>query len=429
MTDPAPRDPEAEYFRLRTEWLRFKSHLVDRLTGLPTLPAVLEDVRRLLESRGAVDVLYVDLGRSGWHESRLGWAAYDEAIRRFARRLGDLRTTGELAPDDIVCLYTVRSDRFVIFRGAPTEAAEPSVRSRTARLVATIVQPHNGSEGGGVAMRPAFGAARVHLAPMVRSERAIHQGVANAMLRSLEDRAGIDAQRREALVAMITASNVRTVFHPIVRLADRQPVGFEALTRPVGACAFDSVEEMFAFAEATDLVTDFERLCRNTALRSARRLPAGGLLFLNASARAVEDPDWAGGAVERLLSESGRSPADVVVEITERLAVARHDAFSKIVRGFKQRGYRVAIDDMGSGHASLQSLAALEPDFLKFDASLVRDIHRSAIKRGLLESLRALGGKIHARVIAEGIEQEEELQSLIGLGIELGQGFLFHEED
>jgi len=68
-------------------------------------------------------------------------------------------------------------------------------------------------------MRPAFGAARVHLAPMVRSERAIHQGVANAMLRSLEDRAGIDAQRREALVAMITASNVRTVFHPIVRLA------------------------------------------------------------------------------------------------------------------------------------------------------------------------------------------------------------------
>jgi len=94
VTDPSPRDPEAEYFRLRTEWLRFKSHLVDRLTGLPTLPAVLEDVRRLLESRGAVDVLYVDLGRSGWHESRLGWAAYDEAIRRFARRLGDLRTTG-----------------------------------------------------------------------------------------------------------------------------------------------------------------------------------------------------------------------------------------------------------------------------------------------------------------------------------------------
>ena len=428
MTDPALRDPEAEYFRLRTEWLRFKSHLVDRLTGLPTLAAVLEDVRRLLESRGAVDILYVDLGRSGWHEARLGWAAYDESIRRFARRLADLSATGELAPDDIVCLYTVRSDRFLIFRAAPSESAEVSVRSRTAKLVTTIVQPHDGGTEGGVAMRPAFGSARVNLAPMVRSERAIHQGVAHAMLRSLEEQAGIDAQRREALVGMITGASVRTVFHPIVRLADRRPVGYEALTRPVGPCAFESVEEMFAFAEATDLVTDFERLCRNTALRAARQLPAGGLLFLNASARAVEDPDWSSGAVEKLLAESGRTPSSVVVEITERLAVARQEAFARIVHGFKKRGYRVAIDDMGSGHASLKSLAALEPDFLKFDASLVRGIHTSAIKRGLLESLRALAGKIQARVIAEGIELEEEFQALVGLGIELGQGFLFLEE-
>jgi len=428
VSDSSPRDPEAEYFRLRTEWLRYKSHLVDRLTGLPTLAAVLEDVRRLVESRGTVDVTYLDLGRSGWQESRLGWAAYDETIRRFARRLSDLRATGELGEADIVCLYTVRSDRFLVFRASRPETTDPAIRSRGEALLASLAPTGNGAEAGG-GVRPALGESRVRLAPMVRSERAIHQAVTHAMLSSLEERAGVDARRREALAAMITRSSVRSVFHPIVRLTDRQAVGFEALTRPVGAFAFESVEEMFAFAESTDLVTDFERLCRNTALRSLRQLPRDAMVFLNASARAIEDPDWADGTVERLLADSGRSPSDVVVELTERLALARNEALAQIVAGFKRRGYRVAIDDMGAGHASLQSLAALEPDFLKFDASLVRDIHRSAIKRGLLESLRALGEKMHARVIAEGIEQEEERRTLAGLGVELGQGFLFHKED
>ncbi len=152
------------------------------------------------------------------------------------------------------------------------------------------------------------------------------------------------------------------------------------------------------------------------------------MLFLNASARAVEDPEWANGAVDALLAQSGLSPRDAVVEITERLAVTHIDTFGGVLRSFKARGYRVAVDDMGAGYASLQSLASIEPDFLKFDVSLVRDIDKSSIKRGLLESLRSLADKIRARVIAEGIEREEERQTLLGLVVELGQGFLFHEE-
>jgi EAL domain-containing protein (putative c-di-GMP-specific phosphodiesterase class I) len=88
----------------------------------------------------------------------------------------------------------------------------------------------------------------------------------------------------------------------------------------------------------------------------------------------------------------------------------------------------VAVDDMGAGYASLQSLASIEPDFLKFDTSLVRDIDKSSIKRSLLESLRELAEKIHARVIAEGVERTEEMRTLLELGIELGQGFHFHRE-
>jgi EAL domain-containing protein (putative c-di-GMP-specific phosphodiesterase class I) len=253
--------------------------------------------------------------------------------------------------------------------------------------------------------------------------------VAEAVLMSLVEREGIETIRRDELSRMIFQGDVRAVFHPIVRLADRQVVGHEALTRPVGGISFDSVEELFTFAESTDLLMDFERLCRRTAITAAASTPDLGLLFLNASARAVEDPEWAAGGMDDILRASGFRPHDVVVEITERVAITRHDEFQGALRTFKERGYQVAVDDMGAGYASLQSLASIEPDFLKFDTSLVRDIDKSSIKRSLLESLRQLAEKIRARVIAEGIEREEEARTLRELGIELGQGFLFHKEE
>jgi len=416
---------DGDYYRLRTEWLRFKSHLRDGLTGLPSLPAVLEEVRRMVESHGAVELVYLDLGRSGWHETKLGWAAYDESIRSFAKRLLALRG-GELRREDVLCLHTVRSDRFLIFRGVngDSNGAEPPGALR-ARLLQALA---SGDEPLPHAARIATGHAHVRQDPMTRAERAIQQAVADAMMMSLRERESIESARRAELQRLIDDRRVRSVFHPIVQIADRGVVGHEALTRPVGAHAFDSVEELFAFAERTELLGAFERLCRSTAIKSAAALQGRGLLFLNASARAVEDPEWSNGAVDALLAKSGMSPKDVVVELTERMAVTQVDTFSAVLRSFKARGYRVAVDDMGAGYASLQSLASIEPDFLKFDVSLVRDIDKSSIKQGLLESLRSLADKIRARVIAEGIEREEERKTLLSLGVELGQGFLFHKD-
>jgi EAL domain-containing protein (putative c-di-GMP-specific phosphodiesterase class I) len=417
------RTGDGDYYRLRTEWLRFKSHLRDGLTGLPSLPAVLEEVRRMLEAHGSVQLVYLDLGRSGWHETKLGWAAYDQSIRDFAKRLLALRG-GELGRDDVVCLHTVRSDRFLIFRGASGEPASSAAALR-GRLLQALASPDDALPP---AVRIATGHAQVRKDPMTRAERAIQQAVADAMMVSLREREGIESARRVDLQRLIDERRVRSVFHPIVQIADRKPVGHEALTRPVGAHAFDSVEELFAFAESTELLGAFERLCRSTAIKSVATLRERGLLFLNASARAVEDPEWSSGAVDAQLAQSGLHPRDVVVELTERLAVTQLDTFSAVLRSFKERGYRVAVDDMGAGYASLQSLLSIEPEFLKFDVSLVRDIDKSSIKQGLLESLRSLADKIRARVIAEGIEREEERLTLLSLGVELGQGFLFHKE-
>jgi EAL domain-containing protein (putative c-di-GMP-specific phosphodiesterase class I) len=423
---------QADYYRLRTEWLRFKSQLFDGLTGLPALAAVVDEVRALVEAHGSADVIYLDLGRSGGHETNLGWSAYDEAVREFASVLGSLREKGAVGADDIVCLHIVRSDRFLVFLAQRDDPLSRSAAAHRERLVSAIRQRIADTLLPGSplrALRLAAGHARFRLEPGVRPERAIHQAVTDAMAVSLLEREGIEAVRRDELSRMIFEGGVRSVFHPIVRLADGQIIGHEALTRPVMDVSFDSVEEMFAFAETTELLVEFERLCRRTAVSSAARVPGLGLLFLNASAGAVSDPEWSDGSVEAALTAVGLRPHDVVVEITERVAIVRHDEFQNALRTFKERGYRVAVDDMGAGYASLQTLAAVEPDFLKFDVSLVRDIDRSRIKRSLLESLRQLADKIRARVIAEGIERPEERQTLFELGIELGQGFYFNREE
>jgi EAL domain-containing protein (putative c-di-GMP-specific phosphodiesterase class I) len=423
---------EADYYRLRTEWLRFKSHLFDSLTGLPALAAVLEDARRLVEARGVVDVVYLDLGRSGWQETKLGWAAYDEAILEFSRLLAALKESGDLGGQDIVCLHMVRSDRFLVFSpGNRDDGMPPSPSSRKERLLAAL-------RGRLEALPPRHVLRATHVSaghgrfiedPTIRSERAIQQAVSDAILESLAAQKGKEAARLEELQRMIETQAITPVFHPIVQLRDGAIVGHEALTRPLGPMLFDSVEELFVFAESTDLLLPFERLCLSKAIGAASRIRDRGLLFLNASARALEDPDWANGRLEALLQASGLTPRDVVIEITERLAIVRHESFQALLLTFKNQGYRVAVDDMGAGHASLKSLAAVEPDFLKFDVSLVRDIDRSSIKRSLLESLKALADKIGARVIAEGVERREERETLAALGIELAQGFLFKAED
>src|SRR6185503_15915267 len=196
--------PEADYYRLRTEWLRFKSQLFDGLTGLPALPAVIEDVRRIVESRGAAEVVYLDLGRSGGQELKLGWAAYDEAVREFAGLLLALRDTGPLAPHDIVCLHTVRSDRFLVFlAGGDGDAL-------AARRRAIDQSPEDSPLR---TFRLASGHARIVNDPVVRSERAILQAVSGAMLMSLLEREGIEAVRRDELSRLIALGEVRAVFH------------------------------------------------------------------------------------------------------------------------------------------------------------------------------------------------------------------------
>jgi EAL domain-containing protein (putative c-di-GMP-specific phosphodiesterase class I) len=412
-----------DYFQLRTEWLRFKNHVIDANTELPTLDAVFDDVRRLVEERGAAGLVYVDLGGDPQAEAVHGWLAYDDLLRNFSRALRSLAHEGLLGPRDRLAALSIRSDKFLVFLGGPGSAAldAASLAALAARFregLAEAVSRH-------LPLPIPFhdGHALLLRDPMLRTERLIHRALDAAMLMSRRRRSSEDDLRARSLKALIASGGVATFFQPILDLRSLSVLGHEIFTRGPAGTPLEDAEGLFALAERTGHLVEFERLCRTRALGSAHRhLGRGQKLFLNTSARALTDPDVAGAGFVRLVESHGLAHRDIVLEINERVAFEGRPDYGAVLRELKRQGFGIAIDDMGAGYSSLHSVVEMEPDYMKFDVSLVRNIDRSLIKRSLLETLVELAEKIGAQVVAEGIEAESELLAVREMGVRLGQG-------
>jgi EAL domain-containing protein (putative c-di-GMP-specific phosphodiesterase class I) len=147
------------------------------------------------------------------------------------------------------------------------------------------------------------------------------------------------------------------------------------------------------------------------------------MIFLNMSPAAASDTDFVDGALLRSVERCHLDPSRIVIEITERTYAQHQDLFSNVIRELRKGGFRVAVDDLGSGYSNLSALADIKPEFLKFDHHFTRDIQRNRIKQDLLGAILAFAMKMDTQVIAEGIENAEEFEALRRLGVPLGQGF------
>jgi EAL domain-containing protein (putative c-di-GMP-specific phosphodiesterase class I) len=207
-------------------------------------------------------------------------------------------------------------------------------------------------------------------------------------------------------------------YHPIVRADTKEIFGYEALARGVMR-SLRSPEVMFDVAAEADLLWELGRLCRQKAIDGLEaRLAEGQLLFLNADPHDFNDPAFDENAIKH--------PDRVVIEITERTAIKDYPKFRERLRAFRERGFRFAVDDAGSGYAGLGSIANLEPDFIKLDISLINAIDTNFIKQNLVETMVRFANDHGAMVIAEGVERAEEFRTVQSLGVHLVQGFFLH---
>ena len=222
---------------------------------------------------------------------------------------------------------------------------------------------------------------------------------------------------------LLTQRRLTSVFQPIVKLDSGDILAWEALTRGPQGSHFRSPAVLFDFAEEVDQVFELEKVCRHNAVHGIGRLEQDQKLFLNINPLSIVDPDFTPGQTLALLEEHGLKPSDVVLEITERHSIRDFTLFHRTLEHYRTQGFKVAIDDVGTGYSGLWSIAEIRPDFLKVDMSLVQGIDANPVKRALLETFVTFSDHIGCRLIAEGIEQEKELDILMRMGVHLGQGF------
>ena len=225
-------------------------------------------------------------------------------------------------------------------------------------------------------------------------------------------RLGRDAQLAQAL------SSLWLAHQPIVEASSHHLIGYEALMR-LDDPTFRGPTEVLALAQECGRLPVLGRTVRHRAARAVAALEDDATLFVNIHPTDLMD--------ESLRDERGPlSPlaGRVVLEVTERASIEGIPEISSIVRELRRIGYRLAVDDLGAGYSGLSSLTVLEPEFVKIDMSLVRNIDQAPAKQRIVAGIIALARELGMTVVSEGIETVGERNALIDLGSHLLQGFL-----
>jgi diguanylate cyclase (GGDEF)-like protein len=231
-----------------------------------------------------------------------------------------------------------------------------------------------------------------------------------------------DRSYSDVITNLLEGGPITTMFQPIVELVDGSVLGYEALARPEGFAAMDSVEAVFEAARTSGHIRDLDWVCRRRALEDAKQLPAGVALFLNISAAALLDPVHGVDQLLLLLHTVQRAPQTVVLEITEHERIRDYERLGNVLAAYRAEGIRFALDDVGEGHSTLELLAASASEYLKLGRSLTMTSNRIGSKAAMHATM-AFATVSGAVVIAEGIENEFVADLMKAAGIRYGQGF------
>jgi len=388
--------------------LRNRRCFEDRLESLPRVPFA---------------ILAIDVDGLKAVNDEYGHEAGDDLLRAVARTLGGL-----IRPGDV--LARVGGDEFAVLVHGVDGAEAEAVGERMQRAM------HGTSVGRGsprVSVGYAAGAPGDN-GPALwrRADEALYQAkrigrdrVAGGAGAEYQFAVATRAGWSDLLTEVLATQSLGSAYQPIVRLADRRVIGYEALARLPESMPDSDVEELFATAKRLGMLRDLDWLGRRAAMAGAGPVVAGGhALFINISSVALLDPVHDVDQMLLLCRWSGRSPEDVVLEITERETISEVGRLRGVLASYREHGFRFALDDVGEGHSTLEVLTAARPEFVKIARSLVQGVDSNASVaaiRATVEFARATD----ATVVAEGVETETEARLMERLGVGCGQGWLF----
>lgn len=231
------------------------------------------------------------------------------------------------------------------------------------------------------------------------------------------------------LRVMMKNDTLNTFFQPILNLQSGETIGFEVFNRPCNNKVFNNTEMFYDFVGQSNQVFLFECYIRNISLKrfiekqTENIKKQNPLIFINIHPNVLLDSNYQSGETLQLLSELGIEPNQVVFELTERTAVKDFSMFEKVLSHYRSQGFRIAIDDVGSGYNSLKTLVYLKPEFIKLDRSLIQNVEQNKEQQQLVKLIVEYAKHASTQIIAEGIERMEELKYVSEHGVHFGQGY------
>lgn len=404
--------------------------LFDPHTGLPNRTLLLDRIgqlvgRRREGPRHRYALLVVGLDRYSEARNAHGQADADLMVEEIARRILDV-----LRPSDTVA--RLQADEIAVLLTEPGDDAQLELICR--RINRAGEQPVSLEDSD--AFSPLSTGIAVDAAEFVHAQQVLDAAAA-AMIRSriagssashFKPGMGREARARVGLEAALTGALGRDEltlhYQPIVELRSGAIAGYEALVRWRHDRRWIPPSEFIPLAERSDMICDLGAWVLHRACAEAAAHPDIGTISVNLSARELRDPSLPE-RIAGVLEATNLAPERLELELTETAIAHEPLRAAEALARIRRLGVRIAVDDFGTGHASLQQLLEYPFDTLKIDRSFITGLAGGGGSAAIVPAVLGMARSLELTVIAEGIETTAQLEHLQGLDCALGQGFLF----
>jgi EAL domain-containing protein (putative c-di-GMP-specific phosphodiesterase class I) len=225
---------------------------------------------------------------------------------------------------------------------------------------------------------------------------------------------------------IINNESLTSHFQPIIDMRTNTIYGYEALTRGVKADGtLMYPDELFEKSKRNDLNFRLDKLCRESALKTAATKKVHQKVFINFIPTSIYDPEFCLASTQKWANQLEFDPSQIIFEVVETELVKDQKHLRNILEFYREKGYKIALDDVGEGYSSLNMLIELKPDIIKVDRNIIDGIDKNELKQSVYRALYNLAREHGIEVLAEGVETAYELEMIQSIGVDYVQGYYF----